>query len=423
MAQARISIAKKKSKNPSHSKPAMKKKAVVQEDTKAAKKLAKIAKTSPSKKTLQASSVAATLLPLSEPAPKSIITKPAVVPEPLKIKSIGKNNTANGRRRSVRFAIMQRVDYKIGDRSTFNYSSNLSASGLFIRGATKFKVGEQISIKLHLNRKDPPLFIRCIVRRIKEDGDEAGAGLEFIEEQDKAFSRIRQFIEEELIKKIEANLQRSITNTNNLILLATYYFEIGRIDDALSLYRRGIETNPTNQQILERAIGVFIPAVRLRGLHGWQLLVELEKILASAMALGPNSKLKQYQAETIELREQLDRRNREQAQAEAEERKLKQQEYETKLRANIEKEVKNVVEKELALHKRELEHEFAVKQKQAEKELADTYKEIKQERAELEIFATTLKEQETKFKRIQQKLEQRQSRFELEQQEATEKLN
>ena len=41
------------------------------------------------------------------------------------------------RRRARRFEVMLRVDYTVGGRSTFSFSSNLITSGVNLRGATR----------------------------------------------------------------------------------------------------------------------------------------------------------------------------------------------------------------------------------------------------------------------------------------------
>ena len=56
---------------------------------------------------------------------------------------------AADRRRSARFKVFLRADYSVGDHRTFSYSSNLSAGGLMLSGATRLEVGAALASEAH----------------------------------------------------------------------------------------------------------------------------------------------------------------------------------------------------------------------------------------------------------------------------------
>src|SRR5512138_992404 len=147
------------------------------------------------------------------------------------------------RRRAIRFNAFVRADYELGDRSTFGYSSNLSAGGLLLRGATHLEVGQPLAIALHLKSEPQPVKLKCVVRTILR-GPAPGAGLEFLAGQDKAIAAVRRYIDEQIVAGLEASLARSLSNVANVCLLGGYYVEVGRTDDAVDLYRRALDADP-----------------------------------------------------------------------------------------------------------------------------------------------------------------------------------
>ena len=53
------------------------------------------------------------------------------------------------RRRAMRFAFIFRVDYELGGRQTFNYATDLSPSGLYLRNIRDLEPGQQLALTLN----------------------------------------------------------------------------------------------------------------------------------------------------------------------------------------------------------------------------------------------------------------------------------
>jgi hypothetical protein len=259
-------------------------------------------------------------------------------------------------RRSVRFGVMLRVDYPVGDRRTFSFSSDLSATGVFLRSATKLEVGQTLPVDLHLKGLPQPLTLSAIVRRVV-GGATPGAGLEFAPGQDEAIAAVRRFIDDEMIAKLEASLSRRIINPADVVQLGGYYLELGRHDDAMELLRRALEVHPSSLSLHESLGRLLLSRMGGKGSASPSALAELEEQLARAATVGSSAALRRLEHEAAELREAQDRLAQEKAQREQELRKREQKEREEKLRAALAREAQGQAEKELAARRRELQRE------------------------------------------------------------------
>ncbi|HET9555315.1 MAG TPA: PilZ domain-containing protein, partial [Anaeromyxobacteraceae bacterium] len=339
-------------------------------------------------------------------------------------KSQGSKSAATGaaeRRRGVRFAVMLRVDYEAGGRGTFSFSSNLSTAGVQLRGATRLAVGDELPVALHLKTERQPVRLQAVVRHVS-GGAGGGAGLEFLPGQAEAVEAIGRFIDEELIGKLEASLARSLTSTPSVVLLAGHYVQVGRVDDAVDLYRRALEATPA-ATALHEGLGALLLARLREGAGGPGALAELEALLAEGQAVADGPALRALQKGAAEQRKALERADRERAEQAEAQRKLEERQREQaekqreqKLRAALAREAQAQADKELAARRRELERELEGRRAEADAAAAEERKGLKAERAALSAQAEQAKELEARLGRQEQKLGQRAARLEEERQ-------
>lgn len=270
------------------------------------------------------------------------------------------------RRRSVRFAVMIRVDYPSGGRTRFAYSSNLSTTGVYLRGDFAFEVGKRLALALTLKTEELPVRISAVVRNLR-GGSSPGAGLEFLPGQELPLAAVRRFLEAEHVAKLEASLARSLSNGRNVALLAGYYVELGRAEEALDLYRRAVDANPTSLELREGLARLLVDRIRLDEDGARPAVEELEALVAGDAEHGSPT-LDRLAAEAGALREAVEQREQERARREEEERERREREREERLRAEIGRGVREAADRELAARRLELERELAAKSAELAKE-------------------------------------------------------
>ena len=125
-------------------------------------------------------------------------------------------------RRSVRFSVMLRVGYVVDDRSTFSFTADVSGTGVWLRNPKGIEEGQELPLTLNLSGGQPPVELWATVRRLIADGPEAGAGLEFLPDQEEPLSQLREFIEQELVAKVEERTTRSLRSLQPVFQLSAY---------------------------------------------------------------------------------------------------------------------------------------------------------------------------------------------------------
>jgi hypothetical protein len=319
---------------------------------------------------------------------------------------------ARDRRRSVRFPIMLRVDYPLAGRNAFGYTANLSRAGLFLRGSARIEAGAQLRLSVHLGAGQEPVEVEAVVRSVRA-GTAPGLGLEFLPRQPRALEAIHRFIAEELVAKHEAALSRSPGNLGAVGLIAAWYLETDRADEAEQLYRRAVEANPAASAPYEGLLRLLVPRVRA-GAKGAPPLAEAEALLESGLAAGRTAGLLALEREVQALRRAATQLERERAREEEERRKREEKERQAKLRSALEREAKAQAEKTLAARRRELERVLEARVEEAQQAAAEERKALRAERAEVARLAEEQRERDAQLERQQRKLEQRAATLEEE---------
>ncbi|MCM2334456.1 MAG: PilZ domain-containing protein, partial [Anaeromyxobacteraceae bacterium] len=301
---------------------------------------------------------------------------------------------------------MLRVDYPVGDRTTFSYASNLSATGVHLRGATRLEVGQRVPLALHLRTAPKPVALEATVRRV-QDGGAPGAGLEFVRGQEDAVAAVRHFLEEEVVRKLEASLARSLSNAANVALVAAHRVESGRPEEAVDLYWRALQEQPEALPLYEGLARLLVAGAREEEDEAAPRLGELEALLEGGLAVGETPALRAIREEVVELRKAVTRKARERAAREAEERRREEQAREEKLRAALTREAQAQADKLLAARRRELEKELAARQEAADAAAAEARRAVQGERAALTTLAAELQAREAKLAKAAQRLDQR----------------
>lgn len=122
-------------------------------------------------------------------------------------------------RRFVRFPVTQRVDCETDGRTTRNAIADLSRKGAFLLGGAGLREGQTLAIQLALEADQAPTSLTAVVRRVVRDGDNKGAGLEFVDVN----NRVDEFIESRLVPALDGR------GAQPRMALAAYYAEqIGR---------------------------------------------------------------------------------------------------------------------------------------------------------------------------------------------------
>lgn len=83
------------------------------------------------------------------------------------------------KRRDPRTPVVLRVDYGGPDEMVFDYTENLSSRGVFLKTARRFVVGDRIRLMLSFPGLLQPVGLEGTVRWTREDGGDAGVGVEF----------------------------------------------------------------------------------------------------------------------------------------------------------------------------------------------------------------------------------------------------
>lgn len=311
----------------------------------------------------------------------------------------------------MRFPVIQRVDYTIDDRATFNFSTDVSAAGLFLRNAKDLEVGQQIELRIALKNREQPACIRGVVRRVATEGGEIGVGIEFVEGQSDSIALLREFIDREVVSRLEDTVARSLGSATNVAQLAAYYMEAGRGEKAADLCRRGLLANAGNQRVYETLVGILLAYVEAQGIDAVASIGEIEDFVQHGLALGPSDILDAYRERVVRLRVELDRRQQEhqREQMELRQREISQQ-------AQLAREV---MEHELATLRSALEAKHATSAQQdaqqrekLQAELAQRDRQITQLReqlaaagAELDAAKTELSAQSQRAQTFSNRLE------------------
>jgi len=235
---------------------------------------------------------------------------------------------------------MLRVDYPLSGRSAFGYTSDLSRTGLYLRGAVKVAVGDALPLALHLRTEAEPVAIDAVVRNVR-GGASPGVGLEFTPRRKDALAAVHRFVAEELAGKLEAAIERAPGNAGAVAQVAGYYLETDRAGEAEALYRRALGANSAAPALYEGLGALLLPRVRAGG-KGAPALAELEALLDEGLATGETPALRGLRHEAQALRKEAERRERELAREEAERLERVEKERLERLRAALERDAKAI---------------------------------------------------------------------------------
>ncbi len=287
-------------------------------------------------------------------------------------------------RRWVRFPVMVRIDYEVDGRRTFNFTSDLSGGGAFLRGARKLTVGQELDLEIVLKEIDVTQTVRAVVRRVVGEGSDGGVALEFLPHQNEASDTIRNFIRDQQLPKLESRVERSKRSPGPVIALATYYAELGRTEDTFALYREACEISQPDIQILE-AFGHFLfQRVRVDGAIDEEIMTELEAVLDLADEIETSNEIAHIRTEADLLRRQLDRHDRERRDQHERERRQKEREERERLAEATRAEALVVAQRELAGEIETLESKHRAEVNAVSADLHETRGRLREVEPELE---------------------------------------
>ena len=204
-------------------------------------------------------------------------------------------------RRFVRFPVMCRVEYAAAGELSVGFTGEVSSGGFFLKQARGLTPAAQVSCVLHLGSDVPPVFAQCLVRRVTADG----AGLEFAQNDAKARTAVRKFINERLVVPLEAQANATPADVERYAL---YCVETGRPDEGLDTFRRAITARPDAIELYEGLAALLLDRAGLEGPAAELAGRELEGVLVGAAMLGPSETLHAVGRELEALRTRAHRR-------------------------------------------------------------------------------------------------------------------
>ena len=325
--------------------------------------------------------------------------------------SVTREVESTDKRQAIRFPVIQRVDYELGDRKTFNYSTDLSARGLFLRNTKGLEMGTALELHLNLKGRKTPLMVRGTVRRMTAVGREPGVGIEFSPGQDEVVAEIRTFLEQEVVSKLEDTIRRSLTSASTVVQVAAYYLETGRRQDALDLCRRGVQASPKSLPLNEMTATLMLSELDGPGRHDEALLDEAEALVERGIALGASPVLEAVKARVAGMRGVLARERREAAEREDAARRQRDEDEARKARDAIAHEVAIEAAHELQTRKKELETEYQQRAKAETKQHAEMRKVLTLEQTALATERETVQALEHELAKREQKLAKQEAKI------------
>jgi hypothetical protein len=342
------------------------------------------------------------LLPLHVPQdPK---TKPGVGPYP---------QLASNKRRFVRFPAMCRVEYKVGERSTFVFTQDLSLGGMQLRNVKSLARGDTLTFHLHLIDGAKPVGVEGLVQRLSG----TSAGVTFLPEQEPAIQAVHEFIGQRLISRAAERASGSSGSASQVADLAMYYCEIGRIDDALELYRKSLQRRSQELVLYEQMATLLLYRIEQGGAGAWALVAELETLIGRGLRLGKSRSLDAINQDVADLRKKLALAQQESQRREKEALLKEVDAHAVRIKRELEAQTEIAIRKGVAEKARELEQAFRAKLegKEVRAQMAQQHKEGKRQLALLEQALTKrramIAREEEKFSRTRAKLEKDQQAF------------
>jgi len=219
---------------------------------------------------------------------------------------MGSGHGRGHRRRYVRFPAECRVEYAATSGTGVGLTSEISSGGLFLKNRGALTLGAQVSCAIHLAEGEPPEKVHCTVRRI--DGE--GAGLEFRGDEKAPRARVRSFIEDHLFKRVLQSTSSPNATLAEIEQCATYFTEIGRHAEGLSVYREALRQRPADLSLHEAMADYLLDRLQSTPTSGGELVREIEEVLVAGQKLGASQALSSIAEQVDALRKKTRERTK-----------------------------------------------------------------------------------------------------------------
>ncbi len=208
----------------------------------------------------------------------------------------------SNKRNRVRFGVVWRVDYRVGNRKTFAFTRDVSTAGMLVRGGNDLEVGAEVDFTLHIGLSDLLSLRGKVVRSEGRD-----IAVSFIASE-ADIDQIRVSIDEQLVNRLTDRLKLG-SGVERAVDLASYYLENGRSDDALELFHVALGHSRGDIRLYEsmaELLGRRISAVD--DVRAETLLAELDTIVEEGLKVAPSETLASVKIDAAALRIELERR-------------------------------------------------------------------------------------------------------------------
>lgn len=193
---------------------------------------------------------------------------------------------------------MCRVEYTVEGRTTFVFTQDLSLGGMQLRNVKLLARGAAVTFHLHLADSGKPVQVQGLVQRVAD----GSAGITFPPGQEAAVAAISDFVNQRLISRAAERAVGASGSASQIADLAMYYGEIGRIDDAIELYRKSLQKRPQELVLYEHMATLLLFRAEQGGDGVWALLNELESLVGRGLGIGKSRVLDAMSREVGEVR-------------------------------------------------------------------------------------------------------------------------
>ncbi|MFC1610332.1 tetratricopeptide repeat protein [Myxococcota bacterium] len=202
------------------------------------------------------------------------------------------------KRRHARFPSMCRAKYLANGQWTITSAVNLSRGGVLLAGGAELPVGEEIGLSLCPDADDRPIVVegRVLI------ADDLGTRIAFLPGQPVAESGIQQLIQQQAISILEYELGGA-DDTAALRQVTSWYREVGRLDDALALYRSAAEVGEHGVDFYCDMAAFLLETAQECGPSAEDLLVEAVEVIDRGLSLESSGTLESMRAEANKLLE------------------------------------------------------------------------------------------------------------------------
>jgi type IV pilus assembly protein PilZ len=117
-----------------------------------------------------------------------------------------------GQRAHARLPIEIKVEYRRLNAFIADFTRDLSGGGLFIRTGHPLPVDTECLFTLELPNLEEPISLRGIVRRVVEEGEEPGMGVELLFDDEEERRALRAVVDDLMVTHLGEALYRRMVS-------------------------------------------------------------------------------------------------------------------------------------------------------------------------------------------------------------------